>query len=492
MNINELEQSFFDTVDEWLDQYHLDVQLSELGCVVSVGDGIAWISGLPTATLDEIMIFEDGSHGVIFELTEDLIGAVLLHETPALTSGTSVYRSKHTIEIPVGNTLLGRVLDPLGLPLDGEVAPVTKVKQPLENVSPSIVARDNVQYPLYTGNKIIDTLIPIGKGQRQLIIGDEGLGRSSIALDAVINQKDKDVYCVYVLIGQKRSTVAYTIELLRKHNAMKYTTVVVAEATALPGLQYLAPFSGCAIAEFWMQQGRDTLIVYDDLSTHAKTYRELSLLLRRSPGREAYPGDIFYVHARLLERATCLNATHGGGSMTALPIIETQQGEIAAYIPTNLISITDGQIYLDSELFVSGFRPAIDIARSVSRIGGKAQHARIKDEAGRMKLDYMQFLELEVFTRFGAKMEASMEAAIKRGKILRELLKQDRLSPHTIEFQLAWLIAFNEGLLTEINLLPASLKTLDSRLSMTMLTLDTPRDQWLVAIKNWLHIRTAE
>jgi len=492
MNINELEQSFFDTVDEWLDQYHLDVQLSELGCVVSVGDGIAWISGLPTATLDEIMIFEDGSHGVIFELTEDLIGAVLLHETPALTSGTSVYRSKHTIEIPVGNTLLGRVLDPLGLPLDGEVAPVTKVKQPLENVSPSIVARDNVQYPLYTGNKIIDTLIPIGKGQRQLIIGDEGLGRSSIALDAVINQKDKDVYCVYVLIGQKRSTVAYTIELLRKHNAMKYTTVVVAEATALPGLQYLAPFSGCAIAEFWMQQGRDTLIVYDDLSTHAKTYRELSLLLRRSPGREAYPGDIFYVHARLLERATCLNATHGGGSMTALPIIETQQGEIAAYIPTNLISITDGQIYLDNELFVAGFRPAIDIARSVSRIGGKAQHARIKDEAGRMKLDYMQFLELEVFTRFGAKMEASMEAAIKRGKILRELLKQDRLSPHTIEFQLAWLIAFNEGLLTEINLLPASLKTLDSRLSMTMLTLDTPRDQWLVAIKNWLHIRTAE
>lgn len=492
MNISEPEHSFLESVDNWLEQYHLKVQLSELGCVVSVGDGIAWISGLPTATLNEIMLFEDGSHGVIFELTEDLIGAVLLHETSALTSGTSVYRSKHTIDIPVGNSLLGRVLDPLGVPLDGGSVPATKMKQPLENVSPSIVARDNVQYPLYTGNKIIDTLIPIGKGQRQLIIGDEGLGRSSIALDTVINQKDKDVYCVYVLIGQKRSTIVNSIELLRKHGAMKYTTVIVAEATALPGLQYIAPFSGCAIAEFWMEQGRDTLIVYDDLSTHAKTYRELSLLLRHSPGREAYPGDIFYLHARLLERATCLNAAHGGGSMTALPLIETQQGEIAAYIPTNLISITDGQIYLDSELFVSGFRPAIDIARSVSRIGGKAQHARVKEEAGRMKLDYMQFLELEVFTRFGAKMEASMEAAIKRGKILRELLKQDRLSPHTIEFQLAWLIAFNEGLFTEINLIPTSLKILEERVSLTTLTLDTPRNEWLVVIKDWLQTKSAK
>lgn len=480
------EQSFFDTVDNWLNHYQLDVQLSELGCVVSVGDGIAWISGLPTATLDEIMLFEDGSHGVIFELTEDLIGAVLLHETDALTAGTNVYRSNHTIDIPVGNTLLGRVIDPLGLPLDGEAAPVTKDRLPLENVSPSIVARDNVQQPLYTGNKVIDTLIPIGKGQRQLIVGDEGLGRSSIALDTVINQQGKNINCVYVLIGQKRSTVVNTIELLRKHDAMKYTVIVVAEATALPGLQHLAPFSGCAIAEFWMQQGLDTLIVYDDLSTHAKTYRELSLLLRRPPGREAYPGDIFYVHARLLERATCLNATHGGGSMTALPIIETQQGEIAAYIPTNLISITDGQIYLDSELFVAGFRPAIDIARSVSRIGGRAQHPHIKEEAGQMKLDYLQFLELEVFTRFGAQLEASMEDAINRGRILRELLKQDRLSPHTIEFQLAWLIAFNEGLITDIKHLPTMLKTLSARVSLTTLTLDTPRNEWLIALEDWL------
>lgn len=489
MRTNDLTQDFFKTVDDWLSSYQLDVTLSEVGNVISVGDGIAWISGLPTATLDEILVFEDGSRGVVFELTEDLIGAVLLHETAALTAGNCVYRSNHTIDIPVGDALLGRVVDPLGIPLDGGTAAATKDRQALEILSPPIVARDYVQQPLYTGNKIIDTLIPIGKGQRQLLVGDEGLGRSALALDTVINQRDKNVYCVYVLIGQKRSTVINTIELLRKHDALSYTTIVVAEATALPGLQHLAPFSGCAIAEYWMNQGRDTLIVYDDLSTHAKTYRELSLLLRRSPGREAYPGDIFYVHARLLERATCLNATHGGGSMTALPIIETQQGEIADYIPTNLISITDGQIYLDQELFVAGFRPAIDIARSVSRIGGRAQHTRIKEEAGRMKLDYLQFLELEVFTRFGAKLETTMEAAIKRGRILRELLKQGRLLPHSIEFQLAWLIAFNEGLFLEIEIeyLPTLLKSLEAKVSLSTLTLDSPRDEWQAALANWFN-----
>jgi len=494
MKTNDLTEDLFKTVDDWLSSYQLDVKLSEVGSVVSVGDGIAWISGLPSATLDEIMLFEDGSLGIVFELTEDLIGAVLLHETADLTAGNCVYRSNHTIDIPVGDALLGRVIDPLGLPLDGGSAPATKDKQALENLSPPIVARDYVQQPLYTGNKIIDTLIPIGKGQRQLLVGDEGLGRSALAIDAVVNQHNKNVQCIYVLIGQKRSTVINTIDLLRKHDAMSYTTIVVAEASALPGLQHLAPFSGCAIAEFWMNQGRDTLIIYDDLSTHAKTYRELSLLLRRSPGREAYPGDIFYVHARLLERATCLNATHGGGSMTALPIIETQQGEIADYIPTNLISITDGQIYLDQELFVSGFRPAIDIARSVSRIGGRAQHARIKEEAGRIKLDYLQFLELEVFTRFGAKLEASMEAAIKRGNTLRELLKQGRLLPHTIEFQLAWLIAFNDDLFLEIHIdqLPALLNSLAHRVSHTTLTLDSPRDQWQTALADWLNIKKVE
>jgi len=489
MRTNDLTQDFFNSVDDWLSSYQLNVKLSEVGNVISVGDGIAWISGLPTATLDEIMVFEDGSRGIVFELTEDLIGAVLLHETAALAAGNCVYRSNHTIDIPVGDALLGRVVDPLGIPLDGGTAAATNDRQALEILSPPIVARDYVQQPLYTGNKIIDTLIPIGKGQRQLLVGDEGLGRSALALDTVINQRGKNVYCVYVLIGQKRSTVINTIELLRKHDALSYTTIVVAEATALPGLQHLAPFSGCAIAEYWMNQGRDTLIVYDDLSMHAKTYRELSLLLRRSPGREAYPGDIFYVHARLLERATCLNATHGGGSMTALPIIETQQGEIADYIPTNLISITDGQIYLDQELFVAGFRPAIDIARSVSRIGGRAQHARIKEEAGRMKLDYLQFLELEVFTRFGAKLETTMEAAIKRGRILRELLKQGRLLPHSIEFQLAWLIAFNESLFLEIETeyLPTLLKSLEAKVSLSTLTLDSPRDEWQAALANWLN-----
>ena len=482
----ETAQGFTETVDDWIDNYQPEARLSELGSVVSIGDGIAWVSGLPTATMDEILIFEGGSHGIVFELTEELIGTVLLHETSSLTAGTCVYRSKHMPYIPVGDALLGRVIDPLGQPLDSDITPVTTVKQVLEISSPPIIARDNVNEPLYTGNKVIDTLIPIGKGQRQLIVGDKTLGRSSIALDAIINQRDKNVYCVYVLIGQKRSTVVNTIDLLRKHDAMSYTTIVVAEASALPGLQHLAPFAGCAIAEFWMHQGRDTLVVYDDLSTHAKTYRELSLLLRRPPGREAYPGDIFYVHSRLLERATCLNPAHGGGSMTALPIIETQLGEISAYIPTNLISITDGQIYLDHDLFVAGFRPAIDIARSVSRIGGKAQHPRIKEEAGQMKLDYLQFLELEVFTRFGAKLEASMEASIKRGKILRELFKQGRLAPQSIEFQLAWLIAFNEGLFTEIDQLPELLETLVLKVSLSTLTLDSPRNQWQSALTDWL------
>ncbi|MCW8855305.1 MAG: F0F1 ATP synthase subunit alpha [Gammaproteobacteria bacterium] len=487
-------QSFIASVDQWLDHYQLQVQISELGSVVSIGDGIAWVSGLPTATMDEIMLFEDGSHGVVFELNGDLIGAVLLHETPRLTAGTNVFRSRHSIDIPVGDALLGRVIDPLGLPLDGETAPATTRRQPLEHLSPAIVARDDVHQPLYTGNKVIDTLIPIGKGQRQLIVGDEGLGRSALALDTIINQRDKNVNCIYVLIGQKRSTVVNTIDLLRKYQALSYTTVVVAEASALPGLQHLAPFSGCTIAEFWMQQGRDTLIVYDDLSTHAKTYRELSLLLRHPPGREAYPGDIFYVHARLLERATCLNAAYGGGSMTALPIIETQQGEIAAYIPTNLISITDGQIYLDQQMFVAGFRPAIDIAKSVSRIGGRAQHPRIKEEAGRIKLDYLQFLELEVFTRFGARMESSMQAAINKGKILRELFKQGRLAPHSIEFQLAWLIAFNDGLFTDVDIeqLDVLLDTLATKVSLSALTLDSPRKQWQTAVVDWLNTHKIE
>jgi F-type H+-transporting ATPase subunit alpha len=374
--------------------------------------------------------------------------------------------------------------------LDGLLPPPHTGRENLEKPSPAIIARDFVHKPLYTGIKIIDTLIPIGKGQRQLIVGDEGLGRTSIAIDTVINQKDKNVLCIYVLIGQKRSAVVSTLETLKSHGALDYTVCVVAEASALPGLQYIAPFAGCALAEYWMAQGRDTLIIYDDLSTHARTYRELSLLLRRPPGREAYPGDIFFVHSRLLERSTCLNAENGGGSMTALPIIETKQGEIAAYIPTNLISITDGQIYLDNDLFVSGFRPAIDITRSVSRIGGKAQDMSIRDQAGQMKLDYLQFLELEAFTRFGQRLEASMEARIKRGRLLRELLKQDRQVPHSNLFQLGWLTAFNAGLFNQAapEDIVGLLVRIEQGIKTTALTMESSPEQWRQTLSEWLKL----
>lgn len=464
----------------WLEQYSLGLRISEQGTVVSVGDGIAWISGLPSIAMEDLLLFADGSQAMVFDLNQELVGAVLLHESESLSSGTLVYPAQHTLSVQVGDELLGRVIGPLGQPLDGGPEPDCKTRQPLERPSPPIVDREFVEKPLYTGIKVIDTLIPIGKGQRQLLIGDEGLGRSSIALDTIINQRDKSVFCIYVLIGQKRSTVVNTIETLRNYGALDYTTVVVAEATALPGLQHLAPFAGCAIAEYWMQQGKDTLVVYDDLATHAKTYRELSLLLRRPPGREAYPGDIFSIHARLLERATCLNAAAGGGSMSALPIIETEQGEIAAYIPTNLISITDGQFYLERNLFTAGFRPAIDIAKSVSRIGGKAQHKCIKMEAGQMKLDYLQFLELEAFTRFGARLESSMEKAIQRGRILREIFKQERFSPLSIEFQMIWLVAFNDGHFDncETDNLPALLSKLNDLQLSSQLTLDSPREKW--------------
>jgi F-type H+-transporting ATPase subunit alpha len=479
---------------KWLDRYQPKLRINEQGHVISVGDGITWIAGLPSAAIDDILAFADGSRAMVFDLTERLIGAVLLHETEALTAGTTVQRTGQTLSVPVGDDLLGRVIDPLGAPLDGAPPPVHTRWQTMMSTSPPIVARDFVAEPLYTGIKIIDTMIPIGKGQRQLLIGDEGLGRSSVALDTVINQHGQDVNCVYVLIGQKRSTVINTIETLREYGALDYTTIVVAEASSLPGLQQLAPFAGCAVAEFWMQQGRDVLVIYDDLSTHAKTYRELSLLLRRPPGREAYPGDIFSVHARLLERATRLNAAHGGGSMTALPIVETQLGEIAAYIPTNLISITDGQVYLDRSLFSGGFRPAIDIARSVSRIGGQAQHPRVKEEAGRMKLDYLQYLELEVFTRFGARLEASMETAIHRGRLLRETLKQDRLSPLPVEFQMAWLVAFNDRLFDDSDAdgIPALLEMLEAQGRRTTLRLDSPREEWSAAVASWFSHATED
>ncbi|MGR8934953.1 MAG: F0F1 ATP synthase subunit alpha [Gammaproteobacteria bacterium] len=472
----------------WLDAYRLDLRVTERGSVVSVGDGIAWINGLPSAAMDDILHFEDGSVGMVFDLSRDRVGAILLHETETLTAGKTVQLTGKPLSINVGDSLLGRVVDPLGRPLDGLPPPSRTRPRKLETKAPPIVARDFVQRPLYTGNKIIDTLIPIAKGQRQLIIGDEGLGRSSLAIDTVINQRGRDVICIYALIGQKRSTVVNCIDLLRRYEALPYSVIVVAEAGALPGLQYVSPFSACTLAQYWMEQGRDTLVIYDDLSTHANTYRELSLLLRRPPGREAYPGDIFYLHSRLLECSTCLNADHGGGSMTALPIIETKQGEIATYIPTNLISITDGQIYLDKNLFAAGFLPAIDIALSVSRIGGKAQHSRIRDEAGRMKLDYLQFLELEVFTRFGARLEASMEARIRRGRLLREILKQDRLQPMPEKFQLAWLVAFNDGLFDAVEPedITVPLAVLANTVTGSVLSLDSERREWSETVRDWL------
>ena len=470
--------------ERWIADYRFDLRLREQGTVVAVGDGIAWIRGLPSAAVDELLDFADGSRGLVFHLGRELVGAILLRETRELTAGRAVYGAARRLAIPVGDELLGRIVDPLGTPLDGLPAPGCRTHQPLDALSPRIVARDFVDAPLYTGTKIVDALIPIGRGQRQLIIGDNGLGKTTLAVDAVLSQRGQGVRCVYVLIGQKRSGIVDVIDTLRKAGAMEYSTVVVAEATALPGLKYLAPFAGCAIAEAWTAPGRDTLVVYDDLTTHARTYRELSLLLRRPPGREAYPGDIFYLHARLLERATRLSPEYGGGSITALPIVETEEGEIAAYIPTNLISITDGQIYFDRQLFAAGVLPAVDITRSVSRIGGKAQHPRLRAEAGRIKLDYLQFLELEVFTRFGARVEASVEARIQRGRLLRELLKQEALSPATPELLLAWLIGFNENLFDrmEASAVPAALARLARAVRESALRLDDPREKWAIAL----------
>ena len=465
--------------------YRFGLRLIERGCVTGISDGIAWIRGLPSARIDELIVFEDGSTGLVFQLGKDVLGAILLSQKRGVTAGMAVQQMGRKLEIGVGDALLGRVLDPLGNPLDGMPALDVKQFRPLEASAPWIIERDFVADPLYTGCKIVDTLIPIGKGQRQLIIGDDGIGKSALALDTVINQKGRNIMCVVVLIGQPRSSVAGTIEILKQTGALDYTVLVVAEANALPGFRYLAPFAGCAIAEHWMQLGKETLIIYDDLTRHAQSYRELSLLLHRSPGREAYPGDIFYLHSRLLERTTVLAPQYGGGSMTALPIIETRQGELSAYIPTNLISITDGQIYLDSKLFSAGILPAIDIGRSVSRIGGKAQHPAIKLASSHIRLDYLQFLELELFARFGTRLDTGVEEKLKRGKQLRELLKQDRLNPLAEQAQLAWLLAYSEGLLDNVALemLSQVLSHLFEQLLEYELTLDSPKMQWLSTLK---------
>jgi F-type H+-transporting ATPase subunit alpha len=468
--------------------YRFGLRLSERGCVAGIGDGIAWIRGLPSARLDELIGFDDGSTGLVFQLGKDMLGAILLSQSQGVTAGMAVQHIGRKLEIGAGECLLGRVIDPLGNPLDGLPPPEFQHFRALETSAPTILERDFVQQPLYTGCKIVDALIPIGKGQRQLIIGDDGVGKSALALDALINQRGRNVLCVMVLIGQPRSSVAGTIEALRQTGALEYTVVVVAEANALPGFRYLAPFAGCALAEHWMRMGRDTLVVYDDLTRHAQSYRELSLLLQRPPGREAYPGDIFYLHSRLLERSTVLAQQFGGGSMTALPIIETRQGELSAYIPTNLISITDGQIYFDSKLFAAGMLPAIDIGRSVSRIGGKAQHPAIKAAAAHIRLDYLQFLELELFARFGTRLETGVEENLQHGRLLREILKQDRFQPLTEQAHLAWLLAYGEGLLD--GMAPERATTILAQLFRDLpaaeLTLDQAKSQWLIRLQQLL------
>lgn len=471
-----------------LEGYRFSLRLAERGRVSAVGDGVAWLEGLPSAAMDELVRTEDGSTAMVFHLAPERIGAIVLEGSAALRAGAAAFLTGQRLTVAAGDALLGRVVDPLGAPLD-ELGPVlARERRRLEAPSPPILARAPVNQPLHTGSKVADAMIPIGRGQRQLLIGDNGTGKTTFALDVVLNQKARDVRCVYVLIGQKRSAVASAVETLRSTGALAYTTVVVAEATAMPGLQYLAPYAGCAIAEAWMHSGGHTLVVYDDLSTHARIYRELSLLLRRPPGREAYPGDVFYLHSRLLERSTCLASGSGGGSMTALPIVETEQGEIAAYIPTNLISITDGQIYFDAKLFAAGELPAIDVRRSVSRIGGKAQPPAIKREAGRVKLDYLQFLELEVFTRFGARLDRALQARLARGRLLRGVLRQDAHRPLPPEAQLAWLIAFEEGRLKdrEGKALQEALTSLERGAASGELSLDDSREAWSAALARWL------
>lgn len=473
-------------------EYRFGLRLSERGSVIGVGDGIAWVRGLPSACMDEIIRFADGSTGQVFQLNSEHLGVIILKAAHGVTAGMMVERTHRTLEVAVGDALLGRMIDPLGIPLDGLPPLETSRFHPLEAEAPPIIERAAVSRPLYTGSKIVDALIPIGKGQRQLIIGDNGTGKSSFALDAVINQKGRKVYCIMVLTGQTRTAIAATLEALRQANALSYTVLVVAKADMLPGFRYLAPFAGCAIAEHWMRQGHDTLIVYDDLTCHAQAYRELSLLLHRPPGREAYPGDVFYLHSRLLERSTQLSGKYGGGSMTALPIVETQQGEIAAYIPTNLISITDGQIYFDNKLFAAGILPAIDISRSVSRIGGAAQHKAIKEAAARIRLDYLQFLDLELFARFGTRLEKSVEEKLCKGRLLREILKQDRLTPLNEQEHLAWLLAYGEGLLEPFKpaQMPVILPELFAAVTAAGLTLDVLKERWINVLRGALQGKT--
>jgi F-type H+-transporting ATPase subunit alpha len=421
----------------------------EVGTVVQAGDGIARVYGLDSCVYGELLEFESGAAGMAMNLDENDVGCVIFSGENLVHEGETVRRTRRIAEVPAGPALLGRVIDPLGAPLDGLGAIKAEKAMAVERTAPPVLSRRGVTVPLQTGILALDAMVPIGRGQRELIIGDRQTGKTAIVLDTIINQKGQDVVCVYAAIGQKASTTAGVVETLRKYGALDYTIIVAATAKTSPSLQYLCPYSACAVAEFFMDQGKDVLVVYDDLSKHAVAYRALSLLLRRPPGREAYPGDVFYLHSRLLERAARLDEAHGGGSITALPIVETQGGDISAYIPTNVISITDGQVFLDGELFYSGIRPAVDVGLSVSRVGGAAQSKAVRKIAGRLRIDLAQFRELAVFAQFGSDLDKATQDRLAHGKRLTEILKQPQYAPYPLGVEIAVLYAAVNGYLSD-------------------------------------------
>ena len=431
--------------------YENAIQQNETGTILMVGDGIARASGLVNCMAGELLEFEDGNFGMAQNLEENSVSIVIFGSDENIGEGQTVKRTGKVVSVPVGEAMIGRVVNALGQPIDGAGPIDTKEFRPVESKAPGICERRSVYQPLQTGIKAIDSMIPIGRGQRELIIGDRQTGKTTIATDTIINQKGKDVICIYVAIGQKRSTVASLVENLTRNGAMDYTIVVAATASESSPLQYIAPYSGCAMGEYFMNQGKDVLIIYDDLSKHAVAYRALSLLIRRPPGREAYPGDVFYLHSRLLERAAKLDDEHGGGSLTALPIIETQAGDVSAYIPTNVISITDGQIFLETELFHSGIMPAVNPGISVSRVGGDAQIKAMKKVAGTLKLIYSQYRELQSFAQFGSDLDADTKARLEQGARIVEVLKQSQNAPVPVEKQVAILYAVTKGILEKVN-----------------------------------------
>ena len=438
-------------IKKQIEGFEKGVELKEVGTVISVGDGVARIYGMENAMAGELLEFPGGLIGMVMNLEEDSVGTVLFGSDAGIKEGDEVKRTGRVAEVPVGPALLGRVVDALGRPIDGKGPIKTDTFGAVENMAPGVIERKSVHEPMQTGIMAIDAMIPVGRGQRELIIGDRQTGKTAVAIDTIINQKGLDVKCIYVAIGQKRSTVAQVHKKLEEAGAMEYTTIVSATASEPAPLLYIAPFAGCAIGEYFMQNNQHALIIYDDLSKQAAAYRQLSLLLRRPPGREAYPGDVFYLHSRLLERAAKLNDDLGAGSLTALPIIETQAGDVSAYIPTNVISITDGQIYLETDLFMSGIRPAVNVGISVSRVGGAAQVKGMKKVAGTLRGDLAQFRELAAFAQFGSDLDAATQAQLNRGERLVELLKQKQYAPYPVEKQVAIIYGATKGLLDDVD-----------------------------------------